>query len=282
MVRWTKRSEKSNAEIMDFENVNSMNRQLNLISGNLFPMTANGFTIGWRIYSIAVWLLMTVECIAFFSGCAMVPKEKNINNGMTVMLFNVEVFSLITRIHVKRGLIMQFIRGMNDSLRTRDKIMKRIVMKVVRQMQTPIKFYLLIGQLTMTIWILLPLGEIGKKSFFSYVDYKIPNAISKQPFSAMTFVLGIMLTLFADVYLLTKKLSLDSYVVHMVQLMTAQYQYIALKLAEMFQNGMSENDYKAENKHQHEIDQRMKREIRALCLRHNGVTQSVSKQHTRM
>ena len=55
---------------MDFKNANFLNNQVNLISGNLLPIVSDNsrFSVIWRTYSTAIWLIQLTHTIALIFG----------------------------------------------------------------------------------------------------------------------------------------------------------------------------------------------------------------------
>jgi len=267
----------SRNKIMDFKSVNPLNVRINLISGNLFPMTTDNsqFSIGWKIYSTVIWLIISVIIIAFFSGFIMVSKKKAISDGMIGTVFVIEVFFMVMRIHSRRDLVIQLIQNMNDILRVQDETMKCVVMDSLKLMHSPFKFYYMSGVITVVIWIVMPLSVAFKKNSFVYEDYRLPFAVSKQPFSMEIFLLGSLLLTFCSVYVIGKKVAMDIYMLNFVMLMTAQYRYIAVKLERLFRKK------NLQDKHVNfqtdpwyfGTDLWTESEMKAICRHHNTVIQ---------
>ncbi|XP_036144272.1 uncharacterized protein LOC118646086 [Monomorium pharaonis] len=258
---------------MDFQNVNLLNVRINLLSGNLFPMTTDNsrFPIGWKIYSAVIWLMILAIVIAFFIGFNMVSKMKAISDGMIGTVFVAEVFFMVVRIHAHRDLIVQLIRNMNDILRVQDETMRCIVMASLKLMHSPFKFYWLSGVTTVVIWIGVPLTAVFRKNSFFYEDYRLPFAISKQPFSTEIFLLGGFMLVLCSVYVIFKKAAVDIYMLNFVMLMTAQYRYIAVKLHKLFQEKYSQD--KRANSRMKNIDLGAETEMIAICRHFNAVVQ---------
>ncbi|XP_039301990.1 uncharacterized protein LOC113003126 [Solenopsis invicta] len=256
---------------MDFQNVNLLNVRINMLSGNLFPMTADNsrFSIGWKIYSAITWLMILTVVIAFFVGFNLVSKMKAISDGMIGTVFTIEVFFMAVRIHICRDLIVQFIRNMNDILRVQDETMRCAVMTSLELMHSRfLKFYWLSGITTVIIWIGMPLKAVFIKNSFFYEDYRLPFIISKQPFSMEIFLTGGLLLILCSVYVLLKKAAIDIYTLNFVMLMTAQYRYIAVKLEELFREKNSLNEY---NFQMGRTDSWAEAEMKAICKHHHTV-----------
>ncbi|XP_011640438.1 uncharacterized protein LOC105429268 [Pogonomyrmex barbatus] len=245
-----------------------------MISGNLFPMTADNssFRIGWKIYSAVIWLILIIIVIGFFFGFMLVPKAKAISDGMIGTVFIVEVFFMVVRIHTKRNLVKKFIQNMNDILHVQDETMRHIVISSLKLMHSPFKFYWLSGIITSTIWIGVPFTSVFKKSSFFYEDFRLPFAISKQPFSTEIFLLGEIMLTICSIFIVGKKVAVDIYMLNFVLLMTAQYRYIAMKLENIFQEEYSEDNYNnSQQKHRPKTKSWAETEIKAVCRHHNTV-----------
>ncbi|XP_036144270.1 uncharacterized protein LOC118648695 [Monomorium pharaonis] len=262
---------------MDFQNVNPLNVRLNIVSGNLFPMTADdsSFPIFWKIYSILVWLLEIIQTCVLVPGCIFVPKEKALKDGLIGLVITMEVISTVIRIHTCRGLVQQLIQNLNDILRMDDELMRSIVTTTIKTMEMPFKFYWSAGVMSILLWSGTPLILILQRNSFFYVDYRMPVIYSKEPFSTGIFVLGSVIVMTSSAYIFTKKVSVDSYMINMILLTTAQYKYIALKLSMIFQNKSlpSDQDNADTKKYHLKRDYYIEKKIKALCRHHNMIIQ---------
>ncbi|EFN76126.1 hypothetical protein EAI_08704 [Harpegnathos saltator] len=258
-------------ESMDFKNVNPLNVRLNAISGNILPMAVGNelFPATWRMYGALVWLLQLVQLAALFLGMMHVPAEKALIDSTTTIAVSAELFFIIARIHMYRHLVVRLIDKLNDILGADDDIMKNIVQGTLRPTSRPLKFYWATAVFAIVFWNGTAIAVVFKKNVFTYEDYSMPVAFSRQPFSTSTFLMGSLVVLIGTVYNCTKKVSVDVYMIHLVLLMTAQYRYIAIKLAEIFRGGNLERDDEFCCKMNHWA----RREMRMLCRRHNAVVQ---------
>jgi hypothetical protein len=93
----------------------------------------------------------------------------------------------------------------------------------------------------------------------------MPVVYTKELVMTTVFVIESLIVMITNIF--TKKITVDSYIIHMILLITTQYRYITIKNAIIFQeeNEHSEKEYSAE------IEQRKEKEIRALCRHHNTV-----------
>lgn len=260
---------------MDFQSVNLLNVQINIFSGNLFPMTADDsrFSIGWKIYSTITWLINISMNILFFFGFTKVSKEKVISDGMIGIVILVEVYFIFTRIHACRDLIVQFIKKINDILRVQDETMKCIVMATLKLTHSPLKFYWMSSMITVTMWTAMPLIMIFRKDSFFYEDYRLPFVITEQPFSNKIFVLGSLCQMISSIIIIMKKAAADIYMMHLVLLMTAQYRYVAVKLRKVFQKkNLQESKIHSRKKLSSEkIDLWTEREMKSIYSRQSTI-----------
>ncbi|XP_072760427.1 uncharacterized protein [Anoplolepis gracilipes] len=259
---------------MDFQKMNSFNIWLNLLSGNLLPMTANSsFPIIWKIYSVFVWLLALVYMGSLICGCFCVSVEKALNDGLLSLIVSVEGIFIVARIHAQRGLVQELIRKFNDVLRVEDKDMKRIVMTNLKPMEIPFRLYLAGGSLSVFLFCCTSLPLAMEKNTFFYEDYKIPVIFSKEPFSTDIFLLGSIILLISNMYVFFRKVGVDVYMTYLVALITAQYQYVSLRLVSIFRDDDPQcNNGSFQENHSNNIDFFTKKEIKILCRHYNSVT----------
>lgn len=263
-------------KIMDFQSVNLLNVRINMISGNLFPMTTDNsrFSIGWKIYSAFIWLIITVIVVSFVFGFVIVSKRKAISEGMIGTVFCIEMFFIIMRIHTNKDLVVQLIQKINDILRVQNETMECVVLTSLKLMHSPFKYYWMSGITTVIIWIGMPLTAVFKKNSFFYEDYRLPFIISKQPFSKEIFLLGGLLLILCSVFVMLKKAAADIYMLNFVMLTTAQYRYIAVKLEKIFQeeNSQDERD-NSQKENCPRTDSWAETEMKAICRHHSIVIQ---------
>jgi len=261
------------SESMDFQNVNPINVWLNFISGNLLPMTADdsSFPVIWKAYSVLLWLLETVQMCVLVPGCFAVPKEKALKDGMIGVLITIEVVFIVTRIHTRRELMQRLIERLNNILRAKDELMRNVVAESLKPIDTPLKFYLSAGVLSIIIWSGTSLLIIYQKDDFLYVDYRMPVIYAKEPFSTSVFVIGTVIVLISSMFIFIKKVSVDSYMINLLLLITAQYRYMTLKLSAIFQDQVSWDANSSDQRKHSTKEYRVERNIKALCRHHNNV-----------
>ncbi|XP_012538243.2 uncharacterized protein LOC105837747 [Monomorium pharaonis] len=259
---------------MDFQSVNPLNVRLNLLSGNLLPLKSGNsqFSITWRIYSLLIWLIEFIQTIILFPGLFFVSRGKALEDGTVVSVVTIEVFFMIARIHSHKQLVSRLIQKLNDILHCADETMKNVVTTTLQPMENPLKFYWLSGSLSILVWACLPFLLVFKKVSFFYDDYRTPAVFSKQPFSINVFLLGSIFLLISNIYIFVKKVGLDVYMIHLVLLITAQYRYIAIKLAAIFRDGNSLGEFdESHQKYYSGINRWVEKEVTALCRHHNTV-----------
>ncbi|EZA61770.1 ObirOr5-A3 [Ooceraea biroi] len=256
---------------MDFQNVNPLNIRLNKLSGNLLPMTDrdSSFTLLWKLYGVFVTVTELLLTVVLIPGCIYVSRKKLMQDGLICLATTGEMAFMIVRIHKCRDLVRQLIRRLNGIMYVADKNMRNIVTKTLKPTQVPLMFYTAAGMMSTITWCCLPFVLIFEKSVFWNEDYKMPAFFPKQPFSLKIFILNNLFIMLGCIYMILKKIAADVYMIHLVLLMTAQYQYIAMRLTMIFHEQNEHGDTK--KKRLSEINQKQEREMMALCRHHNAV-----------
>lgn len=258
---------------MNFQSVNPLNVRLNFLSGNLLPLRPgeSRFPITWKVYSAFVWLIEIIQTIVLILGLILVSLEKALKDSTVLCVVIVEVFFITARIHSRGQLVNRLIQELNEILRLADETMKSVVTTTLQPMENPLKFYWISGWSGVFVWACLPFLLIFKKVSFSYEDYRIPTVFSKQPFSFDVFLWGSIFILISNMCIFIKKVSLDVYMIHLVLLITAQYRYIATKLAIIFRDGNAVSEFDESRQKYSGIDRWVEKEMAALCRHHNTV-----------
>ncbi|EZA61769.1 hypothetical protein X777_09390 [Ooceraea biroi] len=257
---------------MDFRNVNSLNIRLNMLSGNLLPMTDRGssFSLLWKLYGVLVWLIELILAICLTLGSIYVSTQKLLEDSLICFAVGGEVIFTLLRLYSCQDLVCQLIRQMNDILCTADESMKNIVRETLEPVKVPLMFYIVASLGAIIGWWGLPFIAILNKNVYCYEDYRVPVAFSKQPFSFGTFVLGDLFVLISTTYMFLKKVGADVYMIHLVLMMTAQYRYIAVKMA-IFHEEEEHSDISTQNKYSSKTNRKKKKEIIALCRHYNAL-----------
>lgn len=255
---------------MDFRNVNPLNVRTNLLSGNLLPLAPDDsrFSIAWKLFATLMWLVQAIQVTVLIPGLVMVPREKALIDGTVTAVLSIEVFFNIGRIYARRKLVSRLIQQLNDILRDADETMKSIVTTTLQPMKTPLRFYWVAGGLSVILWCCIPFPLIFRKVSFRYEDYRMPAVFSKQPFSIEIFLMGSILVLIGNTYIFLKKGGMDIYMIHLLLLVTAQYRYTATMLITILRNANLRGELEQARP---EIEQRVDKEIRALCRHHSTV-----------
>ncbi|XP_072760423.1 uncharacterized protein [Anoplolepis gracilipes] len=256
---------------INFQNVNTLNDRANMLSGNLLLVAADGsqYSILWRIHSAVVWLMQFIYAIVLLIAMVVTPKEKALKDGTVAVVVLIESCFLLTRIYINKKLMVSFIQKINDILQTADEITEDIVKTTLKPIIMPFIIYGTAGVISITIWTIQPVLLVFEKTTFFYVDYNLPTAFSAEPFSINVLIWSTVFMTIASVYSFLKKYSVDIYMIHLVLMLTAQYQYIAIKLSLFFQNSQGNRD---EFQERHPMTDRWaEKELRDLCRRQNTV-----------
>ncbi|KAL6427628.1 hypothetical protein ACFW04_008831 [Cataglyphis niger] len=261
---------------MDLQNVNCLNVRLNMVSGNLLPMTtdnSSSFSIFWKVYSFLVWLIEIIQICVLIPGCIHVPKEKALKDGLIGIVVTIEVVFLVVQIHARKEVMQQLIGKLNDILQVDDEIMRNLVINTIKPIQMPVKFFWTAGVTSIIIWSGVPFMLIFQKDTFFYIDYRMPVIFSKEPFSTRIFVFGSFVVMLSSMYIFTKKVSVDSYMINLILLITAQYKYIALKLSMIFCDEISQinNNSSNQKKHYSKTNYDAEEQMKSLCRHHNAI-----------
>jgi len=256
---------------MDFQNVNSLNMKLNKLSGNLLPMTGSPFTLFWKLYGMFVSVIYSLMMIVLICGCTHVSRNKLLYDGLVCLSPSMEILFMVMQIHIRRNLVRQLICRLNGILYTADENLKNIVMSTLRPTQIPLAFYAIAGVMSTILWFSLPLQTLEKKSVYWNEDYKMPSFFPNEPHSRRIFVLSNLFLTVGGIYIFLKKVAVDVYMIHLVLLMTAQYRYIGVKIAMIFQKETVHGKKDLQKKSSSEINWMQEKEMIELCRYHNAV-----------
>ncbi|XP_018367948.1 PREDICTED: uncharacterized protein LOC108764298 [Trachymyrmex cornetzi] len=202
-------------------------------------------------------------------GCIYVPMEKALKDGLHAIVVFMEILFAVLRIYTRRNLAYQLIQKLNEILHIADGTMKNVVIAILEPVKIPLNFYLSSGVVAIIGWSSMHFVLIFEKNLFYYEDYRMPAVFSKQPFSFRIFLLGDLFILIVSVYMFIKKISVEVYMMHLVLMVTAQYRYIALKIAMICQE--KNGDDKSRTGHSPKHYWKKEEEIKALCRHHNDV-----------
>ncbi|XP_071582702.1 uncharacterized protein [Temnothorax nylanderi] len=256
---------------MDFKNANFLNSQVNVLSGNLLPITDNSrFSVINRVYSITTWLIELTYTIALIFGIILSPLEKGLKDGLLSVVVIAEMSFMLMRLHSRKMLMVEMIQKMNVILRSADEIMKDIVKSAIKPIILPFVIYGITNVISVAIWHMQPIMLVFERSTFFYVDYNMPAAFSTEPFSSRVLIPSTIIMSIGGVYLFIKKFGVDVYMMHLVLMLTAQYRYTAAKLTMLFRNLQNSHD-ESQKRHRSMINRWTENELRKLCHHQNTV-----------
>ncbi|XP_036144274.1 uncharacterized protein LOC118646088 [Monomorium pharaonis] len=256
---------------MDFQSTNPLNTWLNLLSGNLLPITENSsFPLFWKIHSAFVWLLELIYIVTFVPAYFLVPKDMSDGLNGSVIIDASDMLLEYFQIFAQITLVKELIRKLNKALSIEDENMRHIVIMNLKPLKIPFTIYLVTGIFIAFSWLCMPFLLIFEKSTFYYTDYKIPAIFSKEPFSVGVFLLGNVIILLNGVYVFLRKASLDVYTAHLISLVSAQYQYVSLRLVLIFRSN-EQQDNACCREHNSKMDFFVAKEIKKLCRQHIDV-----------
>lgn len=257
------------AESMDFQSTSKLNTWMNRFSGNLLPLTTDdSFSFVWKLWSGISWLFTLTHWVALTLGYFFMPREKILMDGMISIVIIIEVSVIILRIHTQKTLVQKLIRELNEKLSVQDEIMQDVLTTTLKSKKLPLQFYSIAGLLGVFVWCCVPLPSILHKNTFYYVDLQSPVVYHKEPFSNVTFLLIVIKTLFNNLYCYTKKIAVDLYMTHLVQLITVQHLYTSRKLVLIFREGNQRNNPNIRHKDYYSKTNHMEAELKKLCRHH--------------
>lgn len=107
---------------MNFKSTNKFIVLINLLSGNLLPLSYENseFHWGWKIYAIILWILEIIYFLLSFVGLFLVPKVEAIQYGTVNMVVSVEVLMLSIYVNCRRNDLKQLIKMINNVLNNSD------------------------------------------------------------------------------------------------------------------------------------------------------------------
>ncbi|XP_039311644.1 uncharacterized protein LOC105202733 isoform X3 [Solenopsis invicta] len=261
---------------MDFQNTNLFNVRLNLLSGNLLPMTdksdKSSFSLFWKVLSIFLWLLILFYIISLIFAYFSVSNEIELSDGLDGLYVMEEIGFIIcySRILVQKTLLQQMIQKLNEALSIEDENMRCIVTTNLKPLKNPFRYCLVIGVGSTIFWCCSTLPLILERNTFYHADFVTPAAFSKEPFSVDVFVLGNVIILVCNIHFFLKIIGVDVYTTHLISLITAQYQYISSRLVLAFRNKKHPNNSNSRQGNS-KVDSLTAKEIKNLCRQHVNV-----------
>ncbi|XP_033316616.1 uncharacterized protein LOC117214543 [Bombus bifarius] len=221
---------------MDFRDLNPFNIFLSTLSANVLPMSSREtkLPIFFKIYSIIIWLIEVTYFIACVVGILTVSREKALKDGTVNLVIAIEVLVLMIYMHNRKNLLRGLIGKLNHLIED-NKILRNMIVSALEPMEKPLKIYTVASVGSLALWISLPLIEVFRKNEFRYSDYRVPFVLSKEPFPLNVFVGGVIFQIVGGTYTLIRKISLDIYTMYIILLTTAQYKYLRMKFATIFE-----------------------------------------------
>ncbi|KAF3430698.1 hypothetical protein E2986_12641 [Frieseomelitta varia] len=254
---------------MDFRNLSRLNILMNILSGNFLPMTSRKrkLSILSKIYLIFIWPIKLIYITAFIFGAFNVSGEKVLRDGTVNVVVLLEITVLTIYLHCRKKLLRRLIEKLNYLIEGNESI-QDIIVNIVKPIEKPLTIYT-IGNITaVVIWATLPFLEILRKNEFYYSDYRMPNVISKEPFSVNIFIAGIILQIIGAIHTIVRKISLDLYTIHFIFLMTAQYKYLRIKFATVFEKETEASESSCNNIVKWSENERIIKQEMRLLTRH--------------
>ena len=260
---------------MDFRNLSRLNIFVNILSGNFLPMTSKKrkLPILSKIYLVLIWSIKLIYVTAFTFGFFYVSGEKILRDGTVNAVVLLEITVLTIYLHCRKKLLRELIEKLNHLIEGNETL-QDIIVNVVKPMEKPLAIYT-IGNITaVVVWAALPFLEILRKNEFYHSDYRMPNVISKEPFSVNIFIAGIILQMIGAVHTIVRKIALDLYTMHFIFLMTAQYKYLRIKFAMIFEKETEALESSCNNVVKWSENERtIKQEMRLLTRHYEAVVE---------
>ncbi|XP_012145291.2 uncharacterized protein LOC100883629 isoform X6 [Megachile rotundata] len=254
---------------MDFLNLNPLNAFMNIMSGNMLPVSNKKMKLSviTRIYWPLVWVLQVFYLSVCFLGIRYAPVEKSLRDSTVSTAVTLEGIILSLYMNSRRNLLRRFIEQLNDTLDKGNKMLETITIESVKPLELVLRLYTYGSIASVAVWALLQFTIVTQTDEFYYVDYRVPAVFSPEPFSLKVFVPSGLVVCLGNMYAIIRKASLDIYVIHMIRLITAQYKYLRRRLAEILR-GTSEEAVDGEDK--------VKQGMRLLAFHYETIIQMSS------
>ncbi|XP_029035125.2 uncharacterized protein LOC114872255 isoform X4 [Osmia bicornis bicornis] len=257
---------------MNFLTLSRLNAFMNIISGNMLPVTSKktNLPINLKIYWVIVWMIQLSYLTACILGIHYVPTENSLKDSTVAMAVTVEAITLSVYMNSRKNLLRQLIEQLNETLKEGDEMLRTITMETVNPLQKVLKMYTIGSIGSVNIWILLQFVKMTRKEFY-YVDYRVPAVFSAEPFSINVFLAGGMLVCMGSTYAIAKKVSLDLYMIHLVRLMTAQYKYLRIRFAMILRHNLKNVEEDVWQSVPWKEEQNVKQEMRMLTCHYESI-----------
>nr|QHN69118.1 odorant receptor 30 [Sirex noctilio] len=229
---------------MNFYNTNNLNVLFNLISCNNFPLTNDDSldTIGRKIFSIFSFVTQFLYFVASGLVLFLIPLELLMRTNIINTLSNVQIFILAFYTYYRQSGFKELIGKINEAL-IDDKTLEDLVIKSTKPIEKVMKMYITFGFTAIMYWVLIAFREVFKKNEFEYIDYGIPAYFAKEPFSTTTFIYGNTIVVLGVFFVISKKYSIYVYMIHAINLVTAEYKYLKTDLVNILSDAVEKEDY---------------------------------------
>lgn len=183
----------------------------------------------------------------------------------------IEVIVMTMYLHSRKHHLREIIKKLNDLLSVENEVLRNAVTtSTAKMIEKFLRFYTVCTASSSFIWTSVPIMQVFHKTEFYYTDYQLPAVISTQPFSAGVFAIGVVLQMFGSAYTILRKISLDIYVVHLIQMITVQYKCLRIEFEEVIQQG-NDNLRNEEGFTSQSSKRLMKEKLRSLTQRYGTV-----------
>ncbi|KAK2586532.1 hypothetical protein KPH14_011424 [Odynerus spinipes] len=226
---------------INFCNTNRLNVLVNLLSGNILPITSDGSELSLisKLYAICTWIIELIYISACVIGIFRVSKETALRECTVNIVIAVEVLLNLSHMYHQRNLLKQLVDSYNGLLAGDDDLLRTTVVSYVGPVEKLLKLYTIADVGSVITWVATPLMIIFQKTEFVHEDYALPISFSKEPFSRGVFIASVILEIFGSGYAILKKIGTDIYTLHLILLLTAQYKYMRTKLGLILRNETS-------------------------------------------
>ncbi|XP_029035124.2 uncharacterized protein LOC114872255 isoform X3 [Osmia bicornis bicornis] len=122
---------------MNFLTLSRLNAFMNIISGNMLPVTSKktNLPINLKIYWVIVWMIQLSYLTACILGIHYVPTENSLKDSTVAMAVTVEAITLSVYMNSRKNLLRQLIEQLNETLKEGDEMLRTITMETVNPLQ---------------------------------------------------------------------------------------------------------------------------------------------------
>ncbi|XP_043672327.1 odorant receptor 67c-like isoform X2 [Vespula pensylvanica] len=255
---------------INFQNTNRLNALVNLLSGNVLPVTSDGSELSLlsKLYAISTWIIILI----YTSGCVIaifrVSKEYALRECTVNLIIVVEVFFNIFHMYHQRDLLKRLIDNYNLLFSMGNDLLKTTVVTYIGPVEKMLKFYAITEVCTVVFWVSASLVTVFQKEEFVHEDYALPISFSEEPISRNVYIVNVVVEIFGSGYLIFKKVSADIYTLHLILSLTSQYKYMKMKFGMIFRR--KDNSSKS----RYQSDRVIEKELDSLFRHHSVVVRS--------